>query len=58
MTTRTDPKTVLPRWIELAQEYDRRGDAVLRNQAIRQMRELPLPAAYIKAAQRNAGLIN
>jgi hypothetical protein len=42
--------------ISRAQEYDRRGDVVLRSQTIREMYDLPAPVRYVQAALRNAGL--
>jgi hypothetical protein len=52
-------KEILAREIELAREYDRRGDVTLRNQIVSRLLgdEMGLPETYIRQALRNAGLI-
>ena len=59
MATRTEPTKVLADMIALAQEYDRRGDAVLRNKTVSQILgdEIGLPLRTIRKALREAGLI-
>ena len=58
MTTRTEPTKVLADMIALAVEYDRRGDAVLRDQTVAQILgdEIGLPLRTIRRALREAGL--
>ena len=60
MTTRFEhAKKILAREIDQAKEHDRTGDVTLRNQIVFRLQndEMGLPEAYIRAALRNAGLI-
>ena len=54
-----DPKQYLGEMIAQAQDYDRRGDAHMRDYTVSRLLgdEFGLPLPYIRAALRAAGLI-
>lgn len=51
-------KTVLTRMIEQAVAADKRGDVTMRNQKLRNIEDLPLPVAYVRAALKKHGLLS
>jgi hypothetical protein len=51
-------KQSLTNLIELALQCDATGNVVIRQQHLRTIEDLPLPAKYVREALKNAGLLS
>ena len=59
MNAKKNPMEILNRLIAIALDYDRRGDAAMRDHTVRQILgdEIGLPLRTIRKALREAGLV-